>query len=134
MRLGVARGVFLRNVAEEMIALTARRLPKGHARRLAAHVGWNMYIMEERTKKACWLDSYQIQISKDSKTIRETVFQTVANVVEYDQFLPYCTKSKLVEDSLTAERVMETALSSVTCLSHSQIRETIRHQVETVEK
>ena len=31
---------------------------------------------------------------------KEVVFKTVADVDQYDQFLPYCTKSELVENSM----------------------------------
>ena len=72
---------------------------------------------------------------------KEVVFKTVADVDQYDQFLPYCTKSELVENSMIINDdnnnnnnnnnnlTFEADLS----FAHSQISETIRHKIVTIE-
>ena len=128
--IGVVRGALSRKAAEEMIALIARPFPKSRAKRLATecvHSGGTSRNLLVR------LISKQISKRKILNQPRETVFQTVANVVEYDQFLPYCTKSELVEESFATEENGNRSFECDLSFAHSQIRETIRHKVETVE-
>ncbi len=78
--------------------------------------------------------SKHISRSKVLDQPKDIVFKTVANVDEYDQFLPYCTKSKFVEDSLVVhENSCSNSFECDLSFSHSQISETIRHKIEIVE-